>query len=749
MIDMSGSMKSGRNLTVIPEKVHTIVTEHCKNLDNARFVLLGTGMMMSDLRGSSPSFAHTYGLRYEPKEFESLLIRSLSEATAYPEAKRMVETICRDGRNFKYERSFASLARPISVYYLIKQEQFDFSQYRDIYHIEVTDDGETNDQWSLEYNFLRKHYPEHFKNVNSILPSIACSRFDFLSKQSGNFEEIFSSREQPYVYLTQYFTYEDDHPDAVLSVDSLVEVSDFHDRHLTLRMRPGNDNLHFVVIDTCRLNGHPLAVNQYLYPSGSVDVPYEKSVVNALSNTLYVDGSYQEEYNDRILGRRYRVVPFHGEIADSFVSVETKSIEKTGLYILGALLLALIILTILRRNLVALCILVNGKCYRIKYKAMLKLRNDSYTLLTVHFKDDVITNTHFYIRRGISVKDLDASALGGKEREELNHNGILIKSSRKLTPVFPDVVYDVKANGREIIVSELSGENDGDEIQFSYANRLSHNLIVRIVDDSAAKNEAVAGDNALLQLNTRMISSFISSMGPDDKRHALFNNVLVNIIRKNTLGGDYVDDYAILNIFDFNSRNTANRIFLRYSLVCFFDSGRIAVKDVYGKLVSVARYVLRSERQKMGFFDVNLDDKPEKGDIEVDISPMSSYLYLLKKGKSRLVYSPFADGKQPLSDGSFGLTNKTVKVYPKCKMILLNLPFKYRHPEMEKDGPNGEVFDKVFRESEVLTFLGNDKVRFLNVEMDWSLGDRTTWMGGITYRAWSFDAIMNGLSKQK
>ena len=47
MIDMSGSMKSGRNLTVIPEKVHTIVTEHCKNLDNARFVLLGTGMMMS------------------------------------------------------------------------------------------------------------------------------------------------------------------------------------------------------------------------------------------------------------------------------------------------------------------------------------------------------------------------------------------------------------------------------------------------------------------------------------------------------------------------------------------------------------------------------------------------------------------------------------------------------------------------------------------------------------------------------
>jgi len=752
-IDMSASMKESKGgsdkfYRMVPEKVDAMVTQYYESLEKARFILLSSGMMMNELRSSSPSFAHTYGLKYVPKAFDMILIRSLSDATTYPVIRRRIEAICDSGDNFNYERSFASLARPVSMYYLIHREQIDFSKYRNIYHVEVTDDGETNDQWSIEHNFLRKHYPEHFKEVNRLLPSIACSRFDFISEKSGNFEEVTSSREQPYVYLTRYLTYEEGHPDSVQAVDSLVDVRNYHNRHFTLRMKPRSDSVHFVVIDTCRVNGHPVAVNRYLYPSDSVTVSYDKSFGNFFHNTVSINGSYQEEYTDRILGRRYRAVPFSDEMDGSFVSAETKSTESLILFMLAALLVALIALIIIRRNHVVLSIFVNGKCYRIKQKAMAQMRNDSFTILTVYCEEDVITNTHFYKGEGVSVLERDASLSESNEWGELKDNDLLIKSHRRLAPVFPDVVYDVKEDGREFIVSEISSDNDGDEIQFSYADRLSHNLIIKIARETGVKNQVAAGDNAILQLNAGMLASFISSTDAEGK-YKPFNNVLVNIIHKQTLGGDYKNDYAILNIFDFNSRHTANRIFLRYCLVCFFDSAQIKEEDAAGKLVAVARFVLHSEHLKMGSVNINLDDKPGCGNVDVDISPMLSYLYLLKKGENRILYSPFADGRQPLSDGSFGLTNKTVKVFPKCTMTLLNLPFKYKHPERKIDGPNKVVYNKIYRETEVLTFLGNDRVRFLNVERDWASGIRSTCLDGSTYRAWPLTTIMDDLSKQK
>ena len=753
-IDMSGSMKEDGKYKRIPEKVDAIVMRNCESLDKAKFVLLSSGMMINELRSSSASFANKYGLKYNPMEFDLLLIRSLTDATTYNEAQKNIKTICNDISRFKYERSFASLARPISLYYLINRKHYDFSIYRNIYHIEITDDGETNDQWSLEYNFLSKHYPEHFKKVNKILPSIACSRFDFISKKSGNFDEIASSKRQPYVYLTKYFTYEDNHTDTILTANSLVEVCDFHDQHLTLHMKSCGDAIQFIYVDTCRLNGHAIAVNQYLYPKDSVIVVYGKAIVNNFQNKVSVEGAYQEEYHDKILGLRYRTVRLNnGEIAESFVSAETKSIELRSLYMFVSFLLAIIAFIIIWRNLAVLNVYVNGKCYSIKRKAMSKLKNDSFTILTVHCDEHGATNSHFYKGKGISMQDQHSFVFGSKatkkELGELKNNDILIKSCRGLNPVFPDVIYEHNKNGRAIVF-EFSCENDGDEIQFSYANKLSHNLVIKIVKDSRVKPQAVE-NNDLLQLNYRMLASSISMIDFEEEQKRMdkpLNNVLVNFIHKETLGDDY-DDYAILNIFDYNSRNTANRVFLRYSLVCFFDSNLMTVKKVTEELILVAQYVLQSERQKMGIVDININDKPEDDDVDVDVSPMLSYLYLLKKGKSRLVYSPFADGRPPLADGRLGLTNKTVKVFPKKTMTLLNLPFKYNHPEMKKDGPNKEVFDKTYRENEILTFLGNDKVRFLNVERDWASGVRSIWMNGITYRLWSIEMIMNDLYKQK
>ena len=120
-------------------------------------------------------------------------------------------------------------------------------------------------------------------------------------------------------------------------------------------------------------------------------VKFDSTFVNHVPNKVYAAGSYQEQYQDRILGQRYRKVDYYGEFADGFVSVETKvarqQCQKTIIWSIVGILVAILVFVRFWRNIEVLIIFVNGKRWSIKRKAMNKLKNDDFTLVTVVCND--------------------------------------------------------------------------------------------------------------------------------------------------------------------------------------------------------------------------------------------------------------------------------------------------------------------------------------------------------------------------
>lgn len=145
-IDMSGSMKKDGKLPKIPLLFRQIVGRNDCDQAKDRFILLSSGMTFDELRSSSRKFASTYGLRYDGnKDFASILIKGVLMNSTYGDVLNELSMICGDAGRFRYDRSFASIARPLSIQFLTENKHYDFLNYRNVYHIQITDNGDTND----------------------------------------------------------------------------------------------------------------------------------------------------------------------------------------------------------------------------------------------------------------------------------------------------------------------------------------------------------------------------------------------------------------------------------------------------------------------------------------------------------------------------------------------------------------------------------------------------------------------------
>lgn len=746
LLDMSGSMKetgkkwknvfnNKNNKEHVSKIVDSLVSKYGNKTKDV-FVLLEFGADTDTLNRINNDSNY-----YSDNELVSNVIHERrTGGNDYSSMKKQVEELCnpRQAYLFNYGRSYTSVVRPLSMFVVAKKRKLDFLQYKNIYSLMITDNGDNaSDQWSIDYNTTKKIWKKHFDCFKRILPTIASSEFDFTSIKSGKFIELETLDVPPYYFLSQFVTYQECNPEKELTADTLVMVSNFHNDRFTLQMKPCGDSVNFIYVDICRVNGHPIPVKQYLYLGDSVVVEYDKNYAKTFANKVSVMGSYQEIYTDRVLGLRYRKIEFgktpeKAELSTTFVLEETKAIERKCLRSTALLLLAVLTFILIWRECVVLKIFVNGKCWSIKRKAMNKLKNDDFTLVTIAFDGDAAYETFFYKDKGIIIENDTKTCV--------NDGKLFIKSQQGLSPDYSHFVYNTDKSGKNINVN-FDSCNVGDSIQFCFADRLSHNLIIRCEEKGRKRNGAdykKLYENDLCDCNLKMLARYYEQKAKDID--TVCNNVQVNIIRG---GNKYKEDYAILNIFDLNSSNAANCIFLHYSLMCFYDGKQKTETTATEQLLEVADYVLQSERQKAGYMEkaaYTLMPQGKTG-VAVEVSPLLSYLYLLIKGKSRLAYSPFADGY-------YGLASKVVKVFPTDTMTLLNLPFKYNNPEMKINGPTKVVLEKCYRENEAMLFLGNDVVRFLNVEKNWSSGLPVNAVDGVTYSSWSLDEIINDISKQ-
>lgn len=731
-IDLSKSMVDShvsQGLPSIPKKIKDLILSYAYQPDKDMFVLQRSGANKDKLLTRNRD-----NKQYDKNELVADLIHKTERIESFDLLIRQLNQICANRSSFNYNMSFTSLVRPLSIYVLSKKLNFDFSAYRKIYHILITDDGDINDQWMQDYKWMEKWAPKNFNCYDTILPTIACSEYDFTSRKAGKFIEVKTLKStQPHIYLTEYVTFQDSHPEATLPVDSLFQVSDFHNNAFTLSMKECDSSIVLTYISTCMVNGNQIEVNRYLYPNDTIVITFDETFGNALHNHISVQGDYQETYNDRILGQRPRKVSFEGTLSDNFISYETR---KTGRHILLAAIgiLLLIIAFIIRwQRRFVLHIYTNGKCWGIKRKAMNLLKHDNYTLLTVICDGYHVTDALFYKDEGIVIAD-DNSMTNTRE------NKIFIKSSRPLTLhslKLEHIPLDTKGKSHFV---NIDPETKGSSLSFTYSDQLSHNLIISIEAEQDVPRQC--GSNDLQLRNLNMLARYYETHS--EQINSVRNNVMVCLIKRNTLDGNFKQDYAVLNIFDLNSQGIANRIFLRYSMMCHIDAD-----TTYTKLLEIAKHVLRSEHQKPGFFDKWLYDDNENlaSNIMVDINPMLSYLYLLSKKEKRLVYSPFTDGR-------LDLTSKTVKIFPSATMSLVNLPLKHDHPEIKKDNnPTTMMFEPCPKKTETLFFHGDCKVTFFYEDRNYANGIPGASIDGPTHSSWDlndniFDFIFRESSNQ-
>lgn len=717
--DMSRSMLDRRirnNLYVIPDRLNSLIATH-GNKNKDRFLLLKSGasikMLVEDNRNAN---------EYTDMELVSYLIHDDDSIMDFFGMLNKVRQLCGSNSDFQYNMSFTSLVRPLSVYLTARNGKVNFTQYNRVFHLLITDDGDINDQWLQDYKWMKKMAHKNFACYNRILPSVATSEFDFTARKTGKFVEIETlDQTQPHIYLTQYVTYEEGHPDKVSPIDSLIVIADIHKDAIAFAMKPCGHHIGFVYIDSCRINGHGTAVAHRIYPGDTVKVEYPKEYCSLFGNTISVKGQYQEQYDDDVLGNRARTVDIDDDFDRTYITNEV----WVGISLIAVALILLLVLLAVWHNMVVVRIYVDGRCMSIKRRAMMRLRNDDYVLATVVGNNDNISKSFFYAGRGITIAD-DSTTKKGEPQ-------LIIESFKGLSPTYQGVL-DADNRGKKIKITPHFTQNDMN-LQFQYANRLSHNLVINFVKEDTGTLPPPASDNQLREYNLRMLAKYYEDHAP--KIRTTHNNVMVNVIGRNELKENCGCDYAVLNIFDLNSSNACDRIYLRYSLTCSFDAGTMSNADATARLLQVAKHVLRSERCRPGYIEneVRTAMPATAPVIRVDVSPMLSYLYLLNLSrgkKSRLVYSPFSDGRNDI-------TSKTVRLYHNEGMCLLNLPIRYPRPHKKRESLTMIELKSPKRITHLL-FEGDDIVRLLDDRLDCAYGKRVHTYYGTAFFSWDINS---------
>lgn len=725
--DMSGSMldrRIRRNLYVVPKKLNSLIASH-GNKNKDRFILLKSGASIKKLVEDNRD-----ANEYTDMELVSHLIHDDDSIMDVFGMLGKIRQLCGSNSDFQYDMSLTSLVRPLSVYLTGRNGKVDFALYNRVFHLLITDDGDINDQWLQDYKWMKKMAHKNFACYNRILPSVATSEFDFTARKTGKFVEIETlDQTQPHIYLTQYVTYEEGNPEKVSPIDSLLSIAEFRKDAIAFAMKPCGDHIGFVYVDSCRINGHGTVVDRHIYPGDTVKVEYPKEYRRLFGNTISVKGHYQEQYDDDVLGNRARTVDIDDDFDITYITNEI----WVGISLIAVVLILLLILLAVWHNMVVVRIYVDGHCMSIKRKAMMRLRNDDYVLAAVVGNNDIVSKSFFFVGRGIIITDDDTTKTGEPR--------LIIKSFKGLAPTYSGVMGNADNRGKRIEIT-FDFSQISMNLQFQYANHLSHSLIINFVKEDTGILSPASG-NQLREYNLRMLAKYYEDNAP--KIRTIYNNVMVNVIDRNELKENCGCDYAVLNIFDLNSSNACDRIYLRYSLTCSFDAGAMSNADATARLLHVAKHVLRSERCRTGYIEneVHTALPVIAPVIRVDVSPMLSYLYLLNLSrgkKSRLVYSPFADGRNDL-------TTKTVRLYHNEGMCLLNLPIRYPKPHEER-----EILTKIELRSPKritsLLFDGSDIVRLLGDNLDCSYGKKVQTYNGAAFYSWDINSKIFSINLQ-
>ena len=544
------------------------------------------------------------------------------------------------------DQTYPSLSRPFSLYFLTI-DGFDFTPYRNIYHLLVSDRCAPFDS-EADLKLLRKKCPTQCDQCFELADFIENRDGELLLDGGGVFSPLPTSsyrKKRFYATLTRFDTYEDQcvfHEEA----EHIVHIREYKRNKLSIAL--SSEQIDTLLLHQLSVNGTKILGHGRLYKDQPLEI--EDRVIarhRSENDTLWLKGFYVSRYDNHILGSRTRIEEVSGTVVctpevttwgNLWILLERIAIPLV-LTLAALAVLSLTIFLLVRYNRkTVLEIIIKGKDYRISRRAFKKM-NVQVPYWLVQEVDGVALP---YLDKGIRCVGL---------KRALKYPGIRYIITDRPVQILEGECSCYKgkeAVSREFFyeaLSSIDGLELKNRIVYVITGNQWHGMVRfkfedRIFCIGEGKKPAIINDpEPLLCLNKKALSAFCTSYDYSDVSSR--NNVLINILPY------HEKRYAVLNIYDRNSQNHPDTVYLRYVLVVDESSGLKTIKD----LKRTAKWVLRSEKQKMGSCEWQEKGSPgdnfSEGIYNVVTPSITCYLYFRSNKRVYLVYSPFQHDLQP------------------------------------------------------------------------------------------------------
>lgn len=215
--------------------------------------------------------------------------------------------------DYKNRYSFVSQIRTYSLVKAVKHAQHMGyeNRFNKIHIITITDDADQNDQWKLDYRYLKDLGKKRFDEVTATTARYIYSPLN--GQGAGWMEEVegyYDEEGIPHIWMYNYTPRQQLTP--TLSYDSKelfsVTASDGKSIKFAVRKEKLDDlPVQFYSIDSISIDGKTTRVGKYLTSSLVVPIQYTNGLT---SHEIVCYGGAQVAYNDSIYGPHYKKYPY-------------------------------------------------------------------------------------------------------------------------------------------------------------------------------------------------------------------------------------------------------------------------------------------------------------------------------------------------------------------------------------------------------------------------------------------------------
>lgn len=246
-------------------------------------------------------------------------------------------------RDYKYQESFVSQIRVLSLHRLVKLicENNLGLTFDKINIVTITDDADVNDQWRNDYYTIKRDRKK-VQQLNELHSKYVFSSFTQKGAGILNEKEEFTDlSSKNHIYMYEYVTRQQLTNEILCKEDSIISITPLDGESIDLRLNRkeiASDSICFVYIDTITINSTGYPVCRYMNDTLHINQPYDMGTVQ---NDIVIRGKVQVQYWDSIYGAHYKSYDFVQYNKDYTSSIH--SIANATTIIITTLVLALLI----------------------------------------------------------------------------------------------------------------------------------------------------------------------------------------------------------------------------------------------------------------------------------------------------------------------------------------------------------------------------------------------------------------------